>query len=155
MAVTIDHGSKRRQMVELNLVPFIDFLSCMLAFLMMTATWAEISALEHQQNVGSGEEDFSGVIPPPPLTIHLTSSGYQIFRTPDQMVTLPGPSEDPQMRRLDQILSEQRMAWPDERLAVLNTDDGVQYGETMAVFDHLRMYGYSEPALAGGPPATR
>ena len=153
MAISLDLGSKRRQNVELNLVPFIDFLSCLLAFLMMTAVWADMSAMEYDPTLG-GEPplpDLSASLPPPPLTVNLSQAGYKVIRTLEDIKNLPVISDDPDLSRLDQILEQQRRIWPTESMAVLYTQDGVHYGETMAVLDHLRRYGYTDNALAGGP----
>jgi biopolymer transport protein ExbD len=51
---TIDVGgsSSRRELNrELTLVPFIDFLLCIVAFLLVTAVWSEMARLEVRANV--------------------------------------------------------------------------------------------------------
>lgn len=153
--------------VDLNLVPFIDFLSCLLAFLMMTAVWAEISAIEHEQLV-SDSPDLTvpppDPPPPPPLTIHITTLGYQFFRKPEEMQILPKiPSTDEKLSddkgqqydytKLDELLKKDRETYPEEKMVVLNTDDGVFYEEMMKVLDLTRVYQYPQSAMAGGPPA--
>jgi biopolymer transport protein ExbD len=39
-------GDKKSLNVELNIVPFIDLMSCLVAFLMVTAVWIQIARLE-------------------------------------------------------------------------------------------------------------
>jgi biopolymer transport protein ExbD len=39
-------GSGRPQNVELNIIPFIDLMSCLTAFLLVTAVWVNISQLD-------------------------------------------------------------------------------------------------------------
>jgi biopolymer transport protein ExbD len=39
-------GSGRSQNVELNIIPFIDLMSCLTAFLLVTAVWVNISQLD-------------------------------------------------------------------------------------------------------------
>lgn len=57
-------------LVELNLVPFIDYMSCLIAFLMMAAVWTNPSSLNIEQAVGpSGELDETS----DPLTVHIRS----------------------------------------------------------------------------------
>jgi hypothetical protein len=54
---TIDVGgrSSRRELNrELTLVPFIDFLLCIVAFLLVTAVWSQMARLEAQANVPGG-----------------------------------------------------------------------------------------------------
>src|SRR3982751_6819331 len=40
------HGGKKALDAELNLVPFIDLLSCCISFLLITAVWTQISGLQ-------------------------------------------------------------------------------------------------------------
>ena len=57
MAVVIDGGGGDRKKplhAELNLVPYIDLLTCMVAFLLITAVWTQLARLEVQQK-GQGE----------------------------------------------------------------------------------------------------
>src|SRR5256885_11148397 len=74
-------GGKKPQDAELNLVPFIDLLSCCISFLLITAVWTQIAGLQVASSGG----------PPEPqqtqesnidLKLLLTEKGYTI--------TLPG-----------------------------------------------------------------
>lgn len=49
-------GNKKELNAELNLVPFIDLLSCCIAFLLITAVWTQISALNVASSGGPPEE---------------------------------------------------------------------------------------------------
>lgn len=46
MAQAFGTGNKKSLNVELNIIPFIDLLSCLTAFLMATAMWIDIAQLE-------------------------------------------------------------------------------------------------------------
>lgn len=170
MGVSVDTGGKGRGKsmgVDLNLVPFIDFLSCLLAFLMMTAVWAEISAIEHDQLVSS--EPSIPVVqdppPPPPLTINITAEGYQVLRKPEDLQTVPKiEATDPTQAddagkqydvvKLNEIVTKDRETYPEEKMVVIYTVDGVYYGEMIKVLDLTRVLKYKDSALAGGPPPT-
>jgi biopolymer transport protein ExbD len=177
MGVSVDTGGKGRgkgQNVDLNLVPFIDFLSCLLAFLMMTAVWSEISAIEHEQlvsNTPEVPETPPDPPPPPPLTVHVTSEGYQIFRKPEDMTTDAANHIVPKIDatdekladanhkqfdydKMDALIKADRDTYPDEKMVVINTDDGVGYEEMIKVLDTTRVYKYEQSALAGGPPTA-
>jgi biopolymer transport protein ExbD len=45
MAQTVRAGDKKSLNVELNIIPFIDLMSCMVAFLMVAAVWVDIAQL--------------------------------------------------------------------------------------------------------------
>ena len=52
MAVSIDGGGGDRKKplnAELNLVPYIDLLTCMIAFLLITAVWTQLARLKIDQ----------------------------------------------------------------------------------------------------------
>jgi len=46
MGATLGTGDKKSLNVDLNIVPFIDLLSCLTAFLMVAAVWVNIARLE-------------------------------------------------------------------------------------------------------------
>lgn len=48
--------------VELNIVPFIDLMSCLTAFLLVTAVWVNVSSLENEA-VGRGESKVKEDVP--------------------------------------------------------------------------------------------
>lgn len=48
MAVSLDQGKRKGVNVELNIVPFIDLMSCLTAFLLVTAAWVNTAALDVQ-----------------------------------------------------------------------------------------------------------
>lgn len=48
MSHSLGTGDKKALNVDLNLVPFIDLLSCLTAFLMVTATWINIARIDIQ-----------------------------------------------------------------------------------------------------------
>src|SRR6187431_1769591 len=60
MAVSIDGGGgdrKKPLTAELNLVPYIDLLTCMVAFLLITAVWTQLASLPiGQKGTGSNDE---------------------------------------------------------------------------------------------------
>ena len=51
MGFTIDGKGGRQKPVnaELNLVPYIDLLTCMVAFLLITAVWTQLASLSVSQ----------------------------------------------------------------------------------------------------------
>jgi biopolymer transport protein ExbD len=46
MGQALGTGDKRSVNVELNIIPFIDLMSCLTAFLLVTAVWVNIARLE-------------------------------------------------------------------------------------------------------------
>src|SRR5882762_11994465 len=48
MGAAIGAGDKKSVNVELNIVPFIDLMSCLTAFLLVTAVWVNIAQINIQ-----------------------------------------------------------------------------------------------------------
>src|SRR3569832_500254 len=61
MSVSVDTGGKSGKKsvnADLNLVPYIDLLTCMVSFLLLTAVWSQLARLEaHQKGQGQAGED--------------------------------------------------------------------------------------------------
>lgn len=79
-AAPVSSGKSGKKAVdaEINLVPFIDLLSCLISFLLISAVWTQITSLQVTQTGGlTSESD-----PPPPdettidVRVTLTDRGY-------------------------------------------------------------------------------
>src|SRR5260221_14603985 len=61
MGVAVETGGKTGKKAvnaDLNLVPYIDLLTCMVAFLLITAVWSQLARLEaHQKGQGQAGEE--------------------------------------------------------------------------------------------------
>ena len=156
MGVSVEGGKGRGKSmgVELNLVPFIDFLSCLIAFLMISAVWTEISALETEQNISDAPpSEPVDPPPPPPLTVKVSAEGHYLARNPP-FTAVPKVGENYDYDKLRELITADHEALPSETMVVINTDDGVPYEEMIKVLDMTREIGYPQTLLAGGPPAA-
>lgn len=63
MGQSIGSQDKASVNVELNIVPFIDLMSCLTAFLLVTAVWVNMSGLENDAAV-RGKSDVTQPEPP-------------------------------------------------------------------------------------------
>ena len=64
-------SGKRALTLDLPLVPFIDFMVCLIAFLIVTAVWSQLSRLTATGKVPGLE---LGPTAPPPKELHVVSS---------------------------------------------------------------------------------
>ena len=69
-------GGKRTLDFELNLVPFIDLLSCCISFLLITAVWTQMAQLDTTQKLDGGA---SGGDKPKKVHITIAPSGYELL----------------------------------------------------------------------------
>src|SRR5919108_2907245 len=87
MAVSVQTGGKssRKSLnAELNLVPYIDLLTCMVAFLLITAVWTQLARLSAQQK-GQGQ---AGEEVPPEMQVKIVvvvgQDGFNLVVGQDQ-----------------------------------------------------------------------
>ena len=73
--VSSDQGSGNLN-VELNLVPFIDLLSSLVLFLLVTAVWLQVSTIP--ASVQSKGKSTTTQINQQKLLIHLNANGYHL-----------------------------------------------------------------------------
>ena len=155
MGVSVEGGKGRGKsmMVDLNLVPFIDFMSCLIAFLMIAAVWTQIASLDVEQNISPPDPNTPPpeVPPTPPLTVHVRSDGHWVgrkFGEGDKNIPKVGETYD--YAALEEYIKKDHEAFPTEPMVVINTDDGVPYEEMIVVLDMTRKVGYPQTALSGG-----
>src|SRR5215213_6895231 len=84
MGAALGAGEKKSVNVELNIVPFIDLMSCLTAFLLVTAVWVNISSLQTEA-AGVSRDPFPQDEEPPKLAILIEH---------DQMIVTQSPSGD-------------------------------------------------------------
>lgn len=166
MGVSVEGGKGRGKSmgVDLNLVPFIDFLSCLIAFLMMTAVMSEIHSIAVEQNVSPPDPNQIPPDPPPPkpLTVHVEADALFVCRDVATGTRIPLVPESARPKdgdpydwgKLEELLVKDHEALPLEELAVINTDDGVEYGYMAKALDLTRKVGYPKTALSGGPASA-
>lgn len=77
IAVGNQSGGRRSLNHELPLVPFIDFLLCLVAFLLVTAVWSQMARLAANARV-PGDPDITGT--PPSRILHLDTRSAEKFQ---------------------------------------------------------------------------
>jgi biopolymer transport protein ExbD len=137
---------------DLPLVPFIDFMVCLIAFLMVTAVWTQMSRINATAKVPGGEH---GTTTEPPKELHVTASergfdlrwqqGKTVLDTqhvPRVEVKVAG---DPRFPALTEAITTQwnaqgvHRAESDSQLdrAVLHVKNDLPFSEVVAVLDAL------------------
>ena len=152
------HGGRRSMDHQIPLIPFIDFLLCLVSFLLMTAVWTQMSRIDTDARVpGPPDPDPAQADPRKDLTLHVEMRGEEKFQlvwkegntvrdtidVPRKVVRLIG--DDFNYPELAQSVSEQwnrqgsHRADSDLKLdqAVLHTDNTTKFEDIIAVIDAL------------------
>jgi len=147
-------GGRRELNHELALVPFIDFLLCLVAFLLVTAVWSQMARLEADAKVPGA----LGADPSAPATeLHVTVNEHDFALKWQQGETVLEATQVPRSAtklgdgnlrypELGRIASEQWRAHGVHRgasdntqdRAVLHTPNSLEFSEVTAVLDALR-----------------
>lgn len=153
--VSVDAGSKGgRKSVDsnVNMVPMIDLLISVIAFLLMTAVWVQTGALQSRQPNTAPSPD-----PPPPaehLVVAINQSGVRVG---DDAATAREIAAGPrQMDELREALAQAHRVGDPHREIWVQPESSVPYDTVMHVMDAVyeawtpatRAPGQSRAALA-------
>jgi biopolymer transport protein TolR len=129
-------GKKKALDAELNLVPFIDLLSCCISFLLITAVWTQISGL----NVASsgGPPDQQKEQQTIDIKLSMTDKGYAL-QMAGAIIDIPktagkeGPAYD--RKTLVDKLKTLKASLPDQQAITVQPQDDVAYEDLVATVD--------------------
>jgi len=131
---TGDKAGKKSVNAELNLVPYIDLLTCMVAFLLITAVWSQLARLEaHQKGQGQAGED----TPPEKqfkLQIVVTAEGFNIVADQDQQ-PIPKNGERYDFEKLGTELKKIKDAHPDKNDIQVMSEDAIKFDTLVQTLD--------------------
>jgi biopolymer transport protein TolR len=122
---------------QLNLVPFIDLLSCCISFLLITAVWTQIAGLQVASSGG----------PPDPdkkqeqtidVKLLLTEKGYSLTMA-GAAIEIPKVAKDGaqafDMKVLSEKLKTLKASLPDQSAITVQPEDAVAYEDLVSTVD--------------------
>jgi biopolymer transport protein ExbD len=166
-SIGVGGGSGRATNHELPLVPFIDFLLCLVAFLLVTAVWAAMARLSATTQQPGREGDPHPGQPPKMLHVELREQSFRLsWRTGATVLAssdVPRPARsDERDLRYPELAARIQAEWqaagahrnasdpaPDQ--AVLHAQYSAQYAEMVAVLDALHSVQRPFPGQARAP----
>jgi len=148
---TGNKGGKKPLNADLNLVPYIDLLTCMVAFLLITAVWSQLARLEaHQKGQGQAGED----TPPEKvfkLVIVVNSEGYNLVADQDQQ-PIPKKGEQYDVEKLGTELKKLKDSHPDKTDVQIASEDAIKFETLVKTMDTAMTARFPDVSLidAGG-----
>ena len=134
---TPSSGGKRKLDAHLHLVPYVDLLMTIMAFLVLTAAWTATSVLEVQQQTSAATPPTTTV--EPPTTLSLSLQAHTVDVTDGGVVVASLDVAD--RAALEALLQ----ALPKKaRQTEVHVGDGVDYGVVVSIVDVVT-------AAVGGP----
>lgn len=128
--VSLPTASKRAIDAQLNMVPFIDLLSVLISFLLMTSVWSQVA---RGMDVKSRASEAGTEVhePAQELAVQIAASGYTVTRRDGTTRSTQGRD----VVALGQILDAERALDPTNARIELRSDDGVEYEAIIEVMD--------------------
>lgn len=150
-------GRGRSRSVELNLVPFIDLMSVLITFLLISAVWTQVSMIKLGASFVSQKDPAQNEpLKPPPmedmvLRLDIKPAGYTLFVGKDvtQFAVAADGSYD--LVGLLAQLEKVHQLYPDKKDCKLAVADVVPYETMINAMDATLKAGFSPSLLTGGP----
>src|SRR5688572_10565089 len=137
MSVSVDTGGKSHRKglnAELNLVPYIDLLTCMVAFLLITAVWTQLARLSAAQK-GQGQ---AGEETPPEVVVKITvvvnQEGFNLVVGQEQ-TPIPKKGTDYDFEKLGAELKKSKAAHPDKNDITVASEDQIVFDTIIRTMD--------------------
>lgn len=155
MAEVEESGKGRKKNFEPNLVPFIDLMSVLITFLLLTAVWTQISMIQ----IGSSVYGKKSPDKPPkitedtqiPLKLEITDKGYALT-VAKQLFKYPMVNGEFDEQSLLQQLEFVKQQYPTKADGAVAMQDDLPYEELIRGMDVMLKAGFGQlSVLTGGP----
>jgi len=141
-------GSGKNLNVELNVVPFIDLLSCLTAFLMVTAVWSNLAQINIKpKGIGRDTEKVIEEEPPPKASVLVTQNAIWVGLTIGDRRQIANTGEGQyDFAGLEEVLREYKeMAiFTDREEIELAAEDAVVYDDIIGAMDTSIASGFKD-----------
>ena len=136
-APTPAKGGKRTMDAAVNLVPYIDLLMTIMTFLVMTAVWTQIAALEVQNQSGGPPEQEQEKDPdaPKPILVSIMEEKIQVQEEGADALDFPKGQEDYNFEGIFEELKRLKDARPERVEVKIKAEDKVGYEAIVKVID--------------------
>ncbi|HEX7676408.1 MAG TPA: biopolymer transporter ExbD [Bdellovibrio sp.] len=147
-------GSGRNRNIELNLVPFIDLMSVLITFLLITAVWTQVSMIQIGSSMYGKKSDTQPSPTPPPnadvvLKVDVKEIGY-VLTVGKQVISLPMQNGQFDDAGLVAQLQRVKQLYPEKIDAVVTVADAMPYEHLIKAMDNLLTSGFSAISVATG-----
>lgn len=134
----VSTGKSGRKALDaaINLVPFIDLLSCCLSFLLITAVWSQLAAIPTGHGGMGGEID--QVPQAVRLTLHVRADGFVLEKSNGDPLTISDSADRRDLVQLASAMDDLKRLYPDKQDITLRAEDRVAYERVITTMDVLR-----------------
>jgi biopolymer transport protein TolR len=150
-APTPSAGGKKSVDFQLNMIPFIDLLSVLISFLLMTSVWTQIAKIDVKQSPNLPSDEPT---PPPEeeklnLTVLIKGSGYTVTKKGAVVKEIEKKGDEYDSTTLSELLKQVRAEHPDNEDVNVTSEDKVPYKELITVMDLCLKHKLTGISVAG------
>lgn len=151
MAQVEDSGSGRSTNVDVNLVPFIDLMSVLITFLLITAVWTQVSMIQLGSSI-YGKKTSDQITPPPPvadipLRLDIKEFGFRLI-VGQEKYTFEKKNGEWDITELTERLKVVRQMYPEKADATITVDNEVPYEKMILGMDVLLAGGFGSISVS-------
>ena len=154
MAQISTSGKGRTTNVDLNLVPFIDLMSVLITFLLISAVWTQVSMIQLGASFASPKDSSTDYKVPPNedmvLRLDVTSLGY-VLKVGTTTKPIPKQNGEYDAETLVKELNAVKKSFPDKPGLKISIADEVVYEHVVKAMDSGLKAGFAPELLTGGP----
>jgi biopolymer transport protein ExbD len=123
---------------ELNLTPYIDLMSTLIVFLLMTAVWNQIAVLSSDTGGTTASPESTPPNKTPPISLSVTILKNEMEMTENSnSVKIPHVGDQIDSMKMVEILNQWKQKYPNKTDVTLNTENAVSYKMLIKAFDTL------------------
>jgi biopolymer transport protein TolR len=155
MASVEQKGSGRQTHIELNIVPFIDLMSVLITFLLITAVWSQVSMIQLGTSIEANKNENTQPQDPPPksdvvLRLDVRAEGLRVVMERETKV-FPKKDDEYDVAAAVEVLKAFKEKFPDKIDAKLSVQEVLPYESMIKGFDTLLLGGFPQvTVLVGG-----
>lgn len=139
--------------VDVNIVPFIDLMSVLVIFLLITAVWTQVSMIQIGSSIYGKRTNEEKVEPPPraeiPFRMDIKDFGYKVI-VGRQEITVPKAGGEYDLTKLIVELKKIKEIYPDKQDCVVTMSDSLAYVNLIDGMDALLQSGFPQISIATG-----
>lgn len=148
MAQIESRGSGRTINTELNLVPFIDLMSVLITFLLITAVWSQVSMIQLGSSIHAQKTDDREPPPPSPLAdiamrLDVKATGYRLIVGAER-TEFAKKNGAYDTLALTEKLQQVKKKYPEKIDTVITVADELQYESLVTGMDVLLQQGFAQ-----------
>jgi biopolymer transport protein ExbD len=149
-------GKGRKVSLDLNLVPFIDLMSVLITFLLITAVWSQVSMIQIGSSLygKKNEQQQAPQVPPDAdvvLKLDIRANGY-VLTVAKQVINIPLVNKEYDETGLIAQLQKTKQLYPNKSDAAIAMSDELPYERLIKGMDGFLKAGFPQiSVLTGGP----